>query len=155
MEDNKAKARRIIKKIRYITIATVDKNGQPWNAPVFTAYDKNLNFYWGTYKNSQKAKNIRTNKNIFLVIYDSTAKPGTGEGVYIKAVAEQLKDLEEIKSIHKLLWERHGSPFWKLELMLGNGPIRLYKAVPQKFWVNGGGEVNGNYIDIRIEVDLK
>ena len=33
-------------------------------------------------------------------------------------------------------------------------PRRVYKAVPEKVWINSDGEVNGNFIDIRLEVDL-
>jgi len=154
--DNKfvKRAKGIISKIPYITIATISKDGLPWNAPVFAAYDKNYTFYWGTYRDSQKSKNIRANKNVFLVIYDSTIGPGKGEGVYIKATAEELTDQKEIKIAHKLLWDRHVVPYWKLEQVQGTAPIRLYKSTPEKIWVNDGGEINGNYIDIRIEVDL-
>ena len=148
------RAKEIIEKVPYITIATVSENGMPWNAPVFAAYDENYNFYWGTYIDSQKSKNIRINKNIFLVIYDSTAPPGKGEGVYIRATATELSDPKEIASAHKLLWDRHIVPYWKLYQVQGDAPIRLYKAVPEKVWMNGEGEVNGNYIDIRVEIKL-
>ncbi len=152
--NNVAKAKEIIKKVPYITIATVAEDGQPWNAPVFAAYDDNYNFYWGTYRNSQKSKNIAFNNNIFLVVYDSTAPAGKGEGVYIKAVAKELDDPKEIEFAHKLLWDRHIVPYWKLEQVQGDTPVRLYKAVPEKVWVNGEGEENGHYIDTRVKIKL-
>lgn len=150
VEDAKA----IIAKIHYITIATISEDGLPWNAPVFAAYDKNYTFYWGTYRDSQKSKNIRANKNVFLVIYDSTVNPGKGKGVYIKATVEELTDSKEIEVAHKLLWDRHIVPYWKLEQVQGDAPIRLYKATSEKVWLNGEGEVDGNYIDVRVEVKL-
>ena len=150
--DERAKA--LIAKIPYIVVATIFKDGMPWNAPVFTAYDEKYNFYWGTYRDSQKSRNIRHNKNVFLVIYDSNDPPGEGFGVYIKAVAEELSDLKEIEFAHKLLWNRHVVPYWKLEQVQGDAPIRLYKAVPEKAWVNGEGRENGHYIDTRIEIKL-
>lgn len=152
--DNSEKAKAIIAKIPYITIATISEDGMPWNAPVFAACDKNFTFYWGTYRDSQKSKNIRANKNVFLIIYDSTVWPGKGEGVYIKATAEELNDSKEIEVAHKLLWDRHVVPYWRLEQVQGDAPIRLYKAIPEKVWMNGEGEVDGNYIDIRVEVKL-
>lgn len=148
------RARAIIEKVTYAAVATVSENGQPWNAPVFVAYDTDYNFYWGTYRQSQKSKNIRANKDVFLVLYDSTAAPGTGEGVYIKATAQELNDPREIERAHKLLWDRHIVPYWKLDQVLGDAPIRVYKAAPQKIWMNGEGQDNGNYIDTRIEVKL-
>jgi general stress protein 26 len=148
------RAKEIIEKISYITIASVAKDGQPWNAPVFAAYDEQYNFYWGTYRGSQKSKNIQNNKNVFLVVYDSTVSPGKGEGVYIKATATELEDPKEIEFAHKLLWDRHVTPYWKLEQVEGDTPIRLYKAVPEQVWMNGEGKENGHYIDTRVEIKL-
>lgn len=147
-------AREIIAKIPYITIATVDEHGMPWNAPVFAAYDKDYNFYFGTHIDSQKARNIRKNENVFITIYDSTVTPGDGAGVYIKATAQEINDSQEIAFAHKLIWDRHVVPYWKLEEVRGNAPIRLYKAIPEKVWMNGEGEKDGHYIDTRVEIQL-
>ena len=148
------RAREIIEKISYVTIATVSEDGMPWNAPVFAAYDKNYNFYWGTYRGSQKSKNINNNKNVFLVIYDSASAPGKGGGIYIKATATELSDQNEIEFAHKLLRGRHVVPYWKIEQVQGEAPIRLYKAVPEKVWMNSEGKENGHYIDTRVEIKL-
>ena len=67
MKDLNKRAKEIIAEIMYVTIASVTEDGMPWNSPVFSAYDDDYNFYWGTHKDSQKAKNIRSNKNVFLV----------------------------------------------------------------------------------------
>jgi general stress protein 26 len=148
------RARDIIEKVPYMAIASVDEAGMPWNAPVFTAYDQSYNFYWGTYINSQKSKNIRNNGHVFLVLYDSTAPAGEGEGVYIKARASELTDQKEIELAHTLLTTRHAAPYWKIEEVQGTAPIRLYKAVPEKVWLNGEGNEGGKYIDVRIAVNL-
>ena len=74
--------------------------------------------------------------------------------VYIKATAVELSDPMEIKVAHRLLSNRHIVPYWKIEQLQENAPIRLYKAVPEKIWVNRESEVDGNYIDIRVEIDL-
>ena len=39
---------KIIKEVQYITLATVTPEGQPWNSPLYTAFDKNYTFYSGT-----------------------------------------------------------------------------------------------------------
>lgn len=148
------RAKGIIEKIFYITIASISEDGHPWNAPVFSAYDKDYNFYWGSYRDSQHSRNIRSNKNIFLVIYDSTVPAGKGEGVYMKAAAKEIEDLEEIEFAHRILETRHSVPYWKLEQVQGSGAIRLYKAVPEKVWMNGEGEADGHYIDVRVEIQL-
>ena len=145
----------IIEKIPYITIASLSQEGEVWNAPVFTAYDKDFNFYWGSYQDSQHSKNIRFNKNIFLVIYDSSVVPGSGAGVYMRAKGIELSDSNEIEFVHKLLWDRHVVPYWKIEQVQPGKPIKLYKAVPEKVWTSGEGQADGHYIDTRVEIDLK
>lgn len=148
------RAKEIIATIQYATIASVDEKGMPWNAPVFTAYDDKFNFYWGTHNESQKAKNIHINDNVFLVIYDSTVHSGTGEGVYIRAAAEELSDKDEIETAIELLTKRHREPFWDSSAFGENGSIRVYEATPLQAWMNGGDRKNGHYIDIRTEIKL-
>lgn len=154
MKDLSGRAKEIIGQICYITIATVTEDGLPWNSPVFGAFDSTYNFYWGTHKDSQKALNIAANDNVFLVIYDSTVPPGTGEGVYIKATAHDITSPDEIRRVFDLLKTRHATDFWDFGAVSLEGPIRLFKAVPQKAWMNDGGHKNGHYIDVRTEIQL-
>lgn len=150
------RAKEIIEKIIYITLATTSKDGQPWNTPVYSAHDEKYNFYWASDQNGQHSRNIQANRDVFIVIYDSTAPEGTGEGVYIKAKAYQLEDEKEIKRALAILYTRKNQnpEKRKPQEFLGNYPRRVYKAVPEKVWMNSDGEVNRNYIDTRIEIDL-
>ncbi len=152
--ENLIRAKSIIEKILYITIATASKDGQPWNSPVYSAYDKDYNFFWVSNQNGQHSKNIKENNSAFLVIYDSTVSEGTGKGVYIKARAYELHDEKEIDHALSYLDGRVGMKPHSAQQFLGNMPRRVYKAVPEKVWINDDGEVDGNYIDVRIEVDL-
>lgn len=149
-----SRAKEIIEQIIYINIATSNSDGQPWNTPVFSAYDEEHNFYWGSDKESQHSLNIAANNKIFITVYDSTVPAGEGEGVYIQAIAEEVTDLEEIKKAHELLQSRRPVPYWRLEQMNGKGVVRIYKAVPQKMWMNDEGEKGGDYIDTRNELNL-
>lgn len=148
------RAKEIISKIIYITIATVDRDRQPWNSPVYSAYDETYNFFWTSWKENIHSQNIRENNKVFLVIYDSTVPEGTGEGVYIKAKAYELTDKEEIKRALKYLYERKNKNPRRAEEFLENYPRRVYKAVPERVWMNAEGEIDGNYVDKRIEVEL-
>lgn len=151
------RAKEIIEKILYITIATVDENGQPWNTPVYSGFDKELNFYWFSDKNSQHSRNIRNNKKVFLVIYDSTVPESTGEGVYIQAEAYELKDEKRTTDGLKIMDGRVGkTKVRKYEKFSGNAPLRVYCATPKKIWMNVDDEdENGNYIkDARTEIAL-
>lgn len=89
MKENKKLiiAKEVIEKIEYINLATVTPEGMPWNSPVYTAYDKDYNFYWASDQENIHSKNIINNQNVFAVIYDSTAPAGTGFGIYLKGTA--------------------------------------------------------------------
>jgi len=130
--DEVKKAKKILSRIMYATIATVSKEGKPWNTPLFIALDEKYNFYWGSAHDSQHSKNIRNKKEVFLTVYDSTAPADTGEGVYIEAIAEELEDLDDIQHAHSVLQTRRPTPYWRLEQFYDDTPLRLYKAEPKK-----------------------
>ncbi len=152
--DLSKRAKEIIAQIEYVTIASVDEHGQPWNTPVYSAIDKEYNFYWGSHKESQHSKNIHINNKVFLVIYDSTVEAGQGEGVYVKALVTKLTVPAEIAFAHKIIQDRRPNWYWKLEQFNPDTPLQLYKAVPQQTWVNDEGHKDGHYIDIRTEIEL-
>lgn len=122
---------------------------------MYCAYDDAYNFYWGSHVDSQHSQNIRADGRAFLVIYNSTVRPGTGEGVYIQARCVELSNAREIAFAHKLIQDRR-SPisYWKLEQFHEGAPIRLYKATPEKIWVNGNDSIDGTYIDTRVEATI-
>ncbi|HTE22270.1 MAG TPA: pyridoxamine 5'-phosphate oxidase family protein [Candidatus Limnocylindria bacterium] len=91
------RAKEILQKIIYATIATASKDGKPWNSPVRHTYDKDLNIYWFSDKEGHHSRNVRQNENVFIVIYDSTVPEGQGEGVYFEAKAYEVNDPEEIR----------------------------------------------------------
>ena len=67
-----------------------------------------------------------------------------------------LTDENEILNALEVLDKRVGKTKERnAKEFLGEYPRRVYKAIPEKVWINGDGDVNGNYIDIRYEVTLK
>lgn len=153
MTDYSNRAKGILEKIIYATVATSSKNGQPWNSPVRCVYDKGLNIYWFSDKEGQHSKNVRENENVFIVIYDSTVPEGDGEGVYIQAKALEVTDPEEITHARRIKkgadYSRSANDF------LGDAVRRVYKAVPQKIWMNESEVENGVFIrDYRVEISL-
>lgn len=143
------RARAIVEKIKYLTVATVDVDSNPWNAPVFGFCDSDFNCYWGSYIRTQHSKNIEENGKVYITIYDSTVAPGEGEGVYIRGIGKRIEEIEEIVRIYNLMKKRHDNHFWPLEAMSGDGPIRFYKAAREHVWVNDGGKEKGVYVDTR------
>ncbi|HEY0220732.1 MAG TPA: pyridoxamine 5'-phosphate oxidase family protein [Candidatus Paceibacterota bacterium] len=126
-----ANAAEILKNIKYMTIATVCSDGSPWNTPVAPTFNNELIFRWGSNENSVHSQNIRNEKRVFVVIYDSTAPEGAGEGVYMKGIAEELDEYE--------------------------GTLKMYQFTPEKVWINDEeNNDDGSFKkDIRIELNIE
>jgi hypothetical protein len=148
------KAKKIIEKIIYITLASVTPDGKPWNTIVFTGFDKKYNFYWRSYKNSVHSQNIESNGDIFITICDTTSPWGEGKGVFIKAHAEELTDKNDISTALALLDKRSPRSLGSTNDFLDESPRRVYKAVTEKMWINDAEEIDGNFVDKRIEIHL-
>ena len=146
------KAKAITDKISFATLATVSNDGQPWNSPVAAIHDDDLTYYWASWTENQHSKNSRANGKVFIVVYDSTVtNPDDAVGVYIRAIASEVTDLEEINAIIAKV------PIGNLnketaENFLGDYPRRWYKAIPQQIWLNTDGDVRGNFVDMREEL---
>ena len=148
------RAKIIIDKIQYLTIATADKNRQPWNTAVYTSFDENYTFFWISSPLSQHSKNISENNNVFLLIYDSSIAESTGEGVYMQDKAYELQTAAEIEHAKKYHYGRKFKDPRSTKDFLGESPRRFYKAVPEKYWINTHEKVAGHHVDKRVEVRL-
>ncbi|HCM37199.1 MAG: Pyridoxamine 5'-phosphate oxidase-related FMN-binding protein [Candidatus Gottesmanbacteria bacterium GW2011_GWB1_43_11] len=155
MENLIQEAAKVIRNILYINIASVTPSGKPWNTPVYCAFDKQLNFYWLSWRQNQHSKNIRSNSSVFVTIYDSTVAASTGFGVYFEGNAYELTNPKDIILGLKAVYAREKRKPRDVIQFLKKFPRRAYKFVPEKIWVNGDGEINGNYIDMRTELDLE
>jgi hypothetical protein len=155
MDELIKKAAETIKGILYLNIATIAPEGSPWNTPVYSAFDKKLNFYWLSWKLNQHSENIRKDSRAFITIYDSTVPASTGFGVYLKGKAFELNNPIDILAGTIEVYKREKRKPRDVIQFLNKFPRRVYKFIPEKVWVNGEGEINGNYIDNRIELDLE
>lgn len=149
--DYNQKAQKILKSLKYATVATVTPKGKPWNSPVAHDMDENYNIYWYSDKENQHSVNIRNNPHVYIVIYDSTAPDGEGEGVYIEAIARELSEETEINEALSL----NKSNTEQAKEFLGNNVRRCYKATPQRMWMNDAEMKDGVFIrDYRVELNL-
>jgi general stress protein 26 len=149
------KAKEIIEKIKYINVATSSNTGSSWNTPLTGAFDHNYHFYWRSAKDAVHSMNIRANKKVFITIYDTSQQDWNArEAVYIQALAEELTNETEINDALLLIDKRSGKTFGKADNFLNDYPRRVYKAIPQKVWINTDGEVDGHFIDTRVEITL-
>lgn len=147
------RAREIINTIHYLTLASITSEGIPWNSPLAYSVDSNFNFYFGSPKNTQHAQNIRNNGKGFIVIYDSTAPDGEGEGVYMTANVRELLDEHEIQEAVNAMFGAASN--YKIEHFMGESKLRAYKIEPISVWMNDAEEKDGLFFDYRVEVTLK
>lgn len=146
------RAKEILEKIIYATLATVTDEGKPWNSPVRHVYDDDLNIYWFSDKENQHSKNVRSNGEVFIVIYDSTVPEGDGEGVYLQCTVTELTDPDEIRKARRIKKERDMDD---ADEFLGNAIRRVYKAEPRCVWMNDAEIDDGKFIrDYKVEVPL-
>src|SRR3990167_9935877 len=155
METFLQQAKDVIEKIKYLNIASISSEGFPWNTPVYTSYDKNLNFYWLSWKKNQHSQNIEHNPQVFITIYDSSVPEGTGFGVYFQGKASRVIDPTEILILLKSHYSMANSKMRAVEKFIKKFPRRVYKFTPEKAWVNGDAEIEGEPIDTRVELNLE
>jgi uncharacterized protein YhbP (UPF0306 family) len=152
------KAKEIIKNNIYMTIATASTDGKPWISPVFFAYDQQYNLFWVSNKDAQHSQLIRQNPQVAIVIFDSKAPEGEGDGVYIEADVSELADLEEVRSAMALYGLRVTKDEFKIKRtteVTAQGLSRIYKAVPKAISKLAEGEYNnGQYVDRRVIISL-
>lgn len=151
-EQHTARAKEILEKIIYATIATVSVDGKPWNSPVRHCFDEDMNIYWFSDKQNQHSQNVRANEDVFIVIYDSTVPEGDGEGVYFQAKAVELSDPEQIRLVRRI---KKGEDKDAPDDFMGEAIRRVYKATPVRAWMNDAEVSNGVFLrDYRVEIPL-
>jgi general stress protein 26 len=154
--DRVMRAKELLAGIHHVPIATVNDDGSPHNSPVFMAFDDQLNAYWSSSPEGQHSRNIARDGQVFLVVFDS--RDGHG-GLYIKAKATALENKTDVKralAILEPLKETFYGTMGDASHYIGDGPQRLYCAVPQQVWVNRGERNEHGLIirDTRHEITL-
>jgi general stress protein 26 len=130
-------ARAIIDSNMYMVLGTADASGQPWVSPVYFASAGYSQFYWVSSPKVRHSRNIATRSQVSIVVFNSQTPIGTGQGVYMSAIAEQLSGVELKQGIE--LFSRtslgHGGYEWKLEDVQKPTLYRLYRATALEHWV--------------------
>jgi hypothetical protein len=125
-----AAAREIIDGNLYMVLGTADETGRPWVSPVYFAVEGYRHFYWVSSPEATHSRNIATRPDISIVIFDSRAPIGTGQGVYMPAVAEEVngEDIEHGIGVFSDRSLGHGGIPWTVEDVRGEALRRLYRA---------------------------
>jgi nitroimidazol reductase NimA-like FMN-containing flavoprotein (pyridoxamine 5'-phosphate oxidase superfamily) len=123
-------ARDLIEGSRYLVLATADAWGRPWSSPVYFAHIGFTEFYWVSSPEVTHSRNIAIRPEVSIVIFDSHATVGTGQGVYVSAIAELLEDDKTARGIEAFSRRSmsHGGPEWTSEDVRSGAGLRLYRA---------------------------
>jgi hypothetical protein len=136
-QDLTAIARTIVDSNMYMVLGTADESGQPWVSPVYYASAEYKEFYWVSSPEVRHSRNIAVRPQVSIVIFDSRVPIGTGQGVYMSAIAEQLTGAAldrgiEIFSRSSLV---HGGHEWKREDVGEAALYRFYRATASEHWI--------------------
>ncbi|HET8872916.1 MAG TPA: pyridoxamine 5'-phosphate oxidase family protein [Gaiellaceae bacterium] len=149
-EELEAAARAIIDENRYMTLGTADTNGRPWVSPVWYAPEAYREFFWVSYPDARHSRNVAARPEIAIVIFDSRAPVGSGQGVFMSAVAEQVADSELERGIgfFSRRSQLQGARAWRHADVQPPAALRLYCARVSEHFVLDTG-------DRRISVSLE
>jgi uncharacterized protein YhbP (UPF0306 family) len=125
-----AVARQIVDSNLYMTLATADDDGRPWPSPVWYAHDRYTHFFWVSRPDARHSRNLVTRPTISIVIFDSTAPMGQGQGVYVEALASELtgSEREQGIAIYSQRSRALASRQWRTADVIPPAPHRLYRA---------------------------
>ena len=136
-QDLASVARDIIYSNAYITLATADENGRPWASPVWYAAEGYAHFYWVSSPEARHSRNLAARPEVGVVIFDSQAPVGTGQGVYMSAIAEELAgtELDLGIGVFSRRSQAHGAGGWTREDVTPPARHRLYRATASEHYV--------------------
>jgi nitroimidazol reductase NimA-like FMN-containing flavoprotein (pyridoxamine 5'-phosphate oxidase superfamily) len=136
-QDLEAVARAIVDFNLYMVLGTADEAGRPWATPVYYAPDGYTAFYWVSSPDVTHSRNVVVRPEVSIVVFDSRVPIGTGQAVYMSAVAAELAsdDLEAGIDVFSRRSIEHGARPWTAEDVRAPAPIRLYRATVSAHWV--------------------
>ena len=136
------RAREIIDSNRYMTLGTAGADGTPWVSPVWFAPVEYRELLWVSSPGARHSRNVEERPQVAIVIFDSTAPVGEGQGVYLEAVAGQLSGDEAELGIERFSGHSvaTGSPAWTIEAVTAPARHRLYRATITAAFIGNRGD---------------
>ncbi|MCW8384418.1 pyridoxamine 5'-phosphate oxidase family protein [Streptomyces justiciae] len=137
MSDRGEIARGIVDGSRYLVLATADAGGRPWSSPVYFAHAGYREFYWVSSPEVTHSRNIAVRAEVGISVFDSSAEIGTGQGVYMPAVAGVVGEADAVAALDVFSRRSvgHGGRVWTVEDVRGDSGMRLYRAVADAHWM--------------------
>ena len=114
----------------YMVLATADATGRPWASPVYFAHSGYEEFFWVSSPEATHSRNIAARPEVSIVVFDSQVPVGSGQGVYVAAVAGEVagEDLERGVEVFSRRSLASGGVEWTPDDVRGAAGFRLYRA---------------------------
>jgi hypothetical protein len=129
--------RDIIEANCYLVLATADAAGRPWSSPVYFAHIGFTEFFWVSSPEATHSRNIAGRPEVGIAVFDSQVAIGTGQGVYMSAIAKLLEDGETARGIEAFSRRSvaHGGLEWASDDVRAGVGVRLYRATADSHWI--------------------
>jgi hypothetical protein len=120
-----------------MVLGTADGGGRPWVSPVYYAPSGYSELHWVSSPEAHHSRNLAARPDLSIVVFDSQAPVGEGQGVYMSAVAEQLTgaDLGLGIEVFSRVSVSHGARQWTVEDVQPPAALRIYRASVSEHWV--------------------
>lgn len=120
-----------------MVLGTADETGRPWVSPVYFAVRGYSDFIWVSLPDAQHSLNLAGRPEASIVVFDSSAPIGEGQGVYMSARAEELvgEELERGIEVFARRSAEHGGRPWSSDDVRAPAPHRLYRASVDQYWM--------------------
>jgi nitroimidazol reductase NimA-like FMN-containing flavoprotein (pyridoxamine 5'-phosphate oxidase superfamily) len=137
VDDPAALARSLIDASLYLVLGTADEDGLPWASPVYFAHSEHRDFFWVSKPDARHSRNIAARPDVSIVIFDSSVPIGTGQGVYMTAVARELEGEDQAAGLE--VYSRraleHGGRAFTRDDVGGSAALRFYRATAAEQFV--------------------
>ena len=151
------RAQRLIDVGVNMTVATVGSDGTPWASPVFYVPDEDYNLYWTSETTARHSENIRATWSAAIVIIEPDPERRV-DAVYLQAEVHELTDPDEIRAGIAVMLAKPQPERWMISNVSdvsGNGPWRIYRAVPSSIEVRSTNEVGGKAVARRTDAEFR
>jgi Pyridoxamine 5'-phosphate oxidase len=150
-------ARQVIDRNWYLVLGTSGPDGRPRLSPLYYTHVDYRDFYWVSSPTARHSTNLADRPDVSIVIFDSTAPVGKGQGVYVRADASVVTD-QDLPQRCAEAFARVGPGARRLEphQLSGDALLRLYRARARMHEVHipGRDPTYGVGVDTRREVSL-
>ena len=149
-----AMARRVIDGNHYMTLGTAEPDGGVRLSPVYYTPARYSDFYWVSSPEARHSRNVAERPEVEIVIYDSTARVGDGEAVYIGATVRAIPD-DELDAVSGEAFRTTAGARGFTAGELRATPLVLYVARASSWEVHVAGRhpLNAGGVDVRMPAD--